>query len=62
MDDGTLPIPEGWLEEIEAADAEFDPNDVIPGEVVLEELRRSAEELEAKLAARAKLAASAFDR
>ena len=55
MDDvRTLPIPEGWLESIEASDAEeLNPEDLIPVEEVLEELRQAEADLRAKLAARA---------
>lgn len=46
------PIPAGWLEAMDESDAQLAAGQTVPLEPLLDELRRSAEQLEAKLAGR----------
>ncbi len=46
-------VPEGWLEVLAESDADLAAGRIVPGEVVLRDLRDSLARLEAKAAARA---------
>lgn len=46
------PVPDGWLEAMAESDAELAAGQTVPLEPLLDELRRTAEQLEAKLAIR----------
>ncbi len=50
QDDAPRPVPPGWLEAMDESDAQLAAGQTVPGEPLLDELRRTAERLEAKLA------------
>ena len=52
------PIPAGWLEAMDESDAQLAAGQTVLLEPLLDELRRSAEQLEAKLAGRPRYASA----
>lgn len=46
-DDAPRPMPPGWLEALERSDADLAAGRTVPGEVVMERLRRTIAEIEA---------------
>ena len=47
-DDAPRPPPAGWLEALERSEADLAAGRVVPGEVVMERLRRTIAEMEAE--------------